>query len=93
MPSEQTGNRWINEGKLKVGKFSRDHNIGNKRKRKERENNSLKEEVKKRQIDIIKNFTYLSHVGVNGAVLVQNEKVVAPHVCVYKFYGCDTLPC
>ena len=52
----------------------------------------MREEVKKRQKDIEKNFTYQSCVGMAGGELIPKIKPRPPNICKHSDIGCDTLP-
>ena len=73
-------------------KIDREYQTINKLKRKERENMSLKVEVKKRKRDIVKKFTYESRVGFDDGILIQNKKEVAAILCKHMCLGCDKFP-
>ena len=47
----------------------------------------MQKEVKRRKIDILKNFTYESCVGVTGGNLVRKVNDVVPNMCV-----CTNMP-
>ena len=59
---------------------------------KQRENKSLCDEIKRRQIGIMKNFTYQSCDGATREFLAKKEKVLAPSLCKFKDSGYDTFP-
>ena len=76
----------------KVDKYGREHCYESKIKRKERENMSLRLELKKRESDIKRNFTYKKGVGVSEFTLVPKKKEKPPNICKHKLAGCDVIP-
>ena len=83
---------WLKKDIEKVKKYGLDHSLERKRKRKQRENFTLRQEVKNRQQDICKNFTYEACIGVHDTQLVRKVKEAPPNECKHCEYGCDTLP-
>ena len=76
----------------RVAKFGREYCYKAKTKRKSLENYSLSKEMKKRQADINKIFTYQSDVDVQDVELVRKVKNKLPNICKHRAYGCDTTP-
>ena len=89
--SKSQSNKWIQKDITKV-KSMEGSTVFTTKKRKIRKNASLRQEVKNRQTNICKHFTYESCVGVKSSQLIREEKIIQPNECKYGEYGCDTIP-
>ena len=83
---------WLKKDIDKVKNYGLEYSLEFKRKRKQRENFTLRQEVKNSQQDICKNFTYEACIGVHDTQLVKKVKEAPPNECKHCEYGCDTLP-
>ena len=89
---KRLSDHWLKKDNDKVKKHQKEQSVEHKRKRKLMENQSLREEVAKRQTDIVNNFTYESCVGMNQPQLVKKVKPTPLNECKHGGYGCTGVP-